>query len=94
MVQGGSGANALSKALRPTTHRLSAADARLLEESLRFGVNRLFAGDTAPVADDAATADTAGAAAEPAAAGASGKAAGAAADVKDEPSADLSLIHI
>lgn len=45
VVQGGSGAPALQKALRPTTHRLSAADARLLEESLRFGVTRLFAAD-------------------------------------------------
>lgn len=54
--QGGSGANALSKALRPSTHRLSAADARLLEESLRFGVSSLFAADTAdgaPVAAEA-----------------------------------------
>ena len=44
-LQGGSGAPALCKALRPTTHRLSAADARLLEESLRFGVGRLFDDD-------------------------------------------------
>lgn len=44
-VQGGSGAHALAKALRPTTHRLSAADARLLEESLRFGATKLFAAD-------------------------------------------------
>lgn len=64
-MQGGSGAGALSKALRPTTHRLSAADARLLEESLRFGVNHLFAGDAA----DADGADaTAGGAADAAAA--------------------------
>lgn len=45
LLQGGSGAPALQKALRPTTHRLSAADARLLEESLRFGVTRLFSAD-------------------------------------------------
>lgn len=44
-MQGGSGAHALAKALRPTTHRLSAADARLLEESLRFGATRLFVAD-------------------------------------------------
>lgn len=35
----------MAKALRPTTHRLSAADARLLEESLRFGATKLFAAD-------------------------------------------------
>lgn len=45
LLQGGGGAPALQKALRPTTHRLSAADARLLEESLRFGVTRLFTSD-------------------------------------------------
>ena len=45
VVQGGSGAHALAKALRPTTHRLSAADARLLEESLRFGATKLFSAD-------------------------------------------------
>lgn len=45
MLQGGSGAHALAKALRPTTHRLSAADARLLEESLRFGATKLFSAD-------------------------------------------------
>lgn len=45
LLQGGGGAPALQKALRPTTHRLSAADARLLEESLRFGVTRLFCAD-------------------------------------------------
>jgi hypothetical protein len=44
-MQGGSGAHALAKALRPTTNRLSAADARLLEESLRFGATKLFAAD-------------------------------------------------
>jgi hypothetical protein len=52
-TQGGNGANALSKALRPSTHRLSAADARLLEESLRFGVSSLFAADTADGASGA-----------------------------------------
>lgn len=45
LLQGGSGAHALAKALRPTTHRLSAADARLLEESLRFGATKLFSAD-------------------------------------------------